>query len=54
MDATSKTKELISKYGLKITVKEELTSKANHMKIALANDPKVAACDRLVKKLSFQ
>ena len=54
MDTTSKTRELIARYSIKTTVREDLTEKANQVKIANANHPKIVASKKIAEKLNIQ
>jgi len=50
---TSETKELIEKYGIKMTIKPELTEKAKKIMAALENDPKIIESRKTVKNLNI-
>jgi hypothetical protein len=54
MKTTSKTKDLIAKYGIKMTMREDLTEKAMQIKIANANHPKIVESRRLAEKLNLK
>jgi len=51
---TSETKELIEKYGIKMTIKPELIEKSKKIMAALANDPKIIAGSKTVRNLKIK
>ena len=54
MELNSKTQQLIAKHGIKVNIREDLTEKANQVKQANINHPKIVESRRIVAKLDIK